>query len=288
MSNLKELVEEINKVRQNPSSYADKIEGLKAHFQGKILRLPGSNVGIKTQEGAEAYEECAKFLKTASVSEPLTGSKGLTKIANELLEVVQKDPSQLGGVDMNVLIEKYGSFVGSFNRVMECGGATPEQIVTNLLVSDGDKNRGQRDALLSPALKRVGVASGKHDVYRNATMIIMCTKFENSVDADDNETYGGASPASTEKPKEPEKERPKPVPTPASLPTLKEKIAEPQQPKPVIKEPPKETKIEEENVVSVDRAERVVVEGGKRKKKITLTKHFKDGHTEKEVKFENL
>ena len=288
MSNLKELVEEINKVRQNPSSYADKIEGFKAHFQGKILRLPGSNVGIKTQEGAEAYEECAKFLRTATASEPLTGSKGLTKIANELLEVVQKDPSQIGGVDMNALIEKYGSFVGSFNRVMECGGATPEQIVTNLLVSDGDKSRGQRDALLSPALKRVGVASGKHEVYRTATMIIMCTKFENTVDADDNETYGGAAPASTEKPKEPEKEHPKPVPTPASMPTLQEKIVEPQQPKPVIKEPPKETKIEEENVVSVDRAERVVVEGGKRKKKITLTKHFKDGHTEKEVKFENL
>ena len=270
MSFLKELVEEINKVRENPSGYADKIEKMKAYFEGKILRLPGSNVGYKTQEGAEAYEECAKFLKTAQPSGPLTGSKGLTKIANELLEVVQKDPSQIGGVDMNALIEKNGSFVGSFNRVMECGGATPEQIVTNLLVSDGDKNRGQRDALLSSSLKRVGVASGKHDIYRTATMIIMCTKFENSIDADDNETYGGSAPASTEKPKEPEKK------------------AEPQQPRPVIKEPPKETKGEDDNVLSVDRAERVVVEGGKRKKKITLTKHYKDGHTEKEVKFENL
>ena len=44
----------------------------------------------------------------------------------------------------------------------------------------------------------------------------------------------------------------------------------------------------EDNIVSVDKAERVVVEGGKRKKKITLTKHYKDGHTEKEVKFESL
>ena len=291
MSFLKELVEEINKVRENPSAYADKIDKMKSYFEGKILRLPGSNVGFKTQEGADAYEECAKFLKAAQPSGPLTGSKGLTKIANELLEVVQKDPSQIGGVDMNALIEKNGSFVGSFNRVMECGGATPEQIVTNLLVSDGDKNRGQRDALLSSSLKRVGVASGKHDIYRTATMIIMCTKFENSIDADDNETYGGPAPASTEKPKEPEKKETKPEPAPqptTSLPTLNQKISEPQQPRPVIKEPPKETKGEDENVLSVDRAERVVVEGGKRKKKITLTKHYKDGHTEKEVKFENL
>ena len=67
---------------------------------------------------------------------------------------------------------------------------------------------------------------------------------------------------------------------------LKEKIVE--QPKPVIKQPPSDTGVNDENVVSVDRAERVVIEKGKKKKKITLTKHYKDGHTEKEVKFENL
>ena len=297
MSFLRELVEEINKVRTNPSAYADKIEGYKAHFQGKILRMPGSNVGIKTQEGADAYDECAKFLRTAEASEAETPSKGLTKIANELLAVVQEDPSKIGSVDMNAIIEKYGSFVGCFNRVMECGGATPEQVVINLLVSDGDKSRGQRDALLNKSLKRIGVASGKHDIYRTATIIIFCTKFENTVDSDDNETYGGepstacSKPEETKKAPEPKPEpkpqtQPKPQPqTATGLPTLNEKIVD--KSKPVIKEPPKE-EVAEGDVVSVDRAERVVVEGGKRKKKITLTKHYKDGHTEKEIKFESL
>ena len=152
------------------------------------------------------------------------------------------------------------------------------------------------------AVKRIGVASGKHDVYRNASIIILCTKFDNSVESDDYENYCGGSssyqPPKREAPKpvqprpepqyqpqpkyQPEpKPAPKPVSNPdSSLPLLKQKIVE----KPESSSAPEE----DDNVVSVDKAERVVVEGGKRKKKITYTKHYKDGHTEKEVKFENL
>lgn len=296
MSFLRELVDEIAKARTDPKSYANKVEAYIPHFQDKILRLPNTNIGIKTQEGPDAYKECVDFLRNqAEECEVQIPSKGLTKIADELLVVVKKDPSQIGAVDMNGLIDKYGSFTGAFNRVMECGGTTPEQIVVNILVSDGDKNRSQRDALLNKSLKRIGVASGKHDIYKQATIIIFSTTFTNNFDSDDNETYGGPSyessqpkvepePPKPEPKREPEPPRPEPKREPEpqtqsnTLPMLKEKIVE----------QPKHTGENDENVVSVDRAERVVIEKGKKKKKITLTKHYKDGHTEKEVKFENL
>ena len=284
MSFLSQLVDEINKVRTNPSSYASKIEEFASYFQGKILKLPNSNVGIKTQEGADAYVECANFLRTAKSSDAQIPSKGLTKIANELLQVAQKDVSKIGSLDMNAIIDKYGSFTGSFNRVMECGGSTPEQVVMNLLVSDGDKSRNQRDALLNNSLKRIGVASGKHDIYRTATIIILCTVFENTVDSDDSETYGGHSYESYEPPKPKKEAKPEENQFQQSgLPILHEKIVE--QPKPAANQSSEGT---DGNVVSVDRSERIVVDRGKKKKKITLTKHFKDGHIEKEVKFESL
>ena len=286
MSFLQDLVREINKARSNPSAYADKIEDMKKNFQGNILRLPDSNIGIKTKEGAAAYDECVRFLRSAESAQETTPSKGLTKIANELLTVVQKDPAQLAGVDMSSIIDKYGSFTGAFNRVMECGGSTPEQIVMNLLVSDGERNRTQRNALLNKSLKRVGVASGKHDVYRNATIICFCTNFTNSKDADDNETYSGSgsgsgysssgykgSSGATSK-------TTTTAPQSNKLPTVNDKIVE--------KKPKEPDTAYEGGVVSVDKSERVVVEGGKRKKKVTYTKHYEDGHTEKEVKFEDL
>ena len=318
MSFLKQLVEEINSVRTNPSAYVEKIEKYKGYFTGKILKVPGSKVNIQTKEGADAYEECANFLKTFEPINELTPSKALTKMCNELLEVVKKDPGQIGSVDMNALIDKYGSFTGSFNRIMECGGATPEQVVINLLVSDGEKTRKQREALLDRAFKRVGIASGEHDIYRTATMILFCTKFENKVDPDDNENYEGETtttttkdgpvtsappkPESEDKPTQPEPKpvvsappkpepeakptQPEPKPATSSLPNLNEKISEPS--KPVIKQPPTGNTAEGNDDVKIETHKRVIVEGGKRKNKITTTKTYKDGRVEKEVRFENL
>ena len=307
MSFLRQLVEEINSVRTNPAAYASKIQEYIPHFQDKILKMPDQRVAIKTQEGAAAYEECVNFLKSAEATEAHVPSRGLTRIANDFISGVQSvDPSQIGTIDMNAIIDKYGSFQGNFSRAMEFGGSTPEQVVINLLVSDGDKTRSQRDALLNPILKRVGVAQGKHDIYRTVTIIVSCTVFQNNVDSDDTENYDGTDlppagpkvvpqpepvqqpiPVQTMAPPQPQYEsppQPEPVPVQSQpgLVMLNDKIVEQQ--------PAQENPVEggDDNIINVDRSERVVVDGGKKKKKITLTKHYKDGHTEKEVKFEAL
>lgn len=293
MSFLQQLVNEINQVRQNPASYAGKVEKLKKNFDGNVLKLP-ENVGIRTKEGPKAYDECIQFLRGAPKACATTPSKGLTKIANELLPIVQKDAASLSKANLSEIIDKYGSFIGAFNRVLECGGTTPEQIVINLLVSDGETTRSQRNALLNTSLKRIGVASGPHDVFKQATIITLCSEFKNTVDADDTQNYGGSSYGSgsygssysggagskTGSGAGGYKPAGGATTAKSNLPMVKEKIVE-QKPK----EP--ETRYEG-GLVSVDKSERVVVEGGKRKKKITYTKHFEDGHSEQEVKYENI
>ena len=307
MSFLRQLVEEINLARTNPAAYASKVQEYIPHFQDKILKMPDQRVAIKTQEGAAAYEECVNFLRSAEPTEAHVPSRGLTRIANDFLSGVQSvDPSQIGTIDMNAIIDKYGSFQGNFSRAMEFGGSTPEQVVINLLVSDGDKSRSQRDALLNPILKRVGVAQGKHDIYRTVTIIVSCTVFQNNVDSDDTENYDGTDlpPAGPKVVPQPEPVQ-QPIPAQTMAPPRQE-YASPPQPEPipvqsqpglvmlndkiVEQQPAQENPVEggDDNIVNVDRSERIVNDGGKKKKKITLTKHYKDGHTEKGVKFEPL
>ena len=312
MSFLRQLVEEINAVRTNPAAYASKVQEYIPHFQDKILKLPDQRVAIKTQEGAAAYEECVNFLKSAEPTAAHVPSRGLTRIANDFLSGVQSvDPSQIGTIDMNSIIDKYGAFQGNFSRAMEFGGNTPEQVVINLLVSDGDKTRSQRDALLNPILKRIGVSQGKHDIYRIVTIIVSCTVFQNNVDSDDTENYDGTElpPAGPKVVPQPEPVQ-QPIPAQTMAPPRQE-YASPPQPEPIQAQPEpepvpvqsqpgltmlKDKIVEQENpneggddnIVNVDRSERIVNDGGKKKKKITLTKHYKDGHTEKEVKFEPL
>jgi len=182
-----ELLAEINALRTNPRKYSRTISKYINYFKGKLLCLPGSNAGIQTEEGPDAYKEAVDFLSKQSRIEALKPSKGLCRIAQDFISAVQKpDSNDLENIDMEEIINKYGSFSGSFSRAMDFGGETPEQAVINLIVSDGDKSRGQRESLLSTEIKRIGVANGDHDTYRHCTAIVTCTEFENTVDDDDN------------------------------------------------------------------------------------------------------
>jgi len=181
----KDLLKEVNELRTNPKGYAEKIEKNKQYFKDKIYRHPDDKNKVRTEEGAEAYDEAIDFLKNKAVAvEALTPSKGLNKIAIDILTEYQKDID--AKLDLDAIIGKHGTLQGAYKQVVQFGSSRPEQIIINLVVSDGDKTRGQRDALLMEDMKKVGVAYGTHETYRNLTVITECSKFENTIDGDDS------------------------------------------------------------------------------------------------------
>ena len=191
----KQLIDEINSARTNPSKYAEKVLKYKDYFDGKILKIPGNNAGIQTEEGPEAYDIAANYLKNLSSTEPLIPSKGLFKIANDYSSKMQNtEPDQIDSININEIIEKYGSYEGEFSQAMEYGSSTPEQIVVNLIVSDGDSERQYRDCLLKPSFKKIGVASVENDKYKNVTVIIYCNQYKNNDDSEDIETFNDNIP----------------------------------------------------------------------------------------------
>ena len=184
MSFERDLVKQVNLLRTNPRGFADKIAASRTYFSGNIWKHPDLKAGIKTEEGPAAYDEAIDFLRRqAKPVDELTPSKGLCKIAADFLREYQKDAN--ANVDMDMIIDRHGKFTGNFRRLIEFGGATAEQAVINLVVSDGDKSRGHREALLSDGLKKIGVANGTHDVYRTVSVIVACTQFENPSDSND-------------------------------------------------------------------------------------------------------
>ena len=181
----KDLIYEVNNVRSNPASYAEKLERYKSYFQGNVWKDPNSNVGIKTEEGAAAVDEAINFLRSkAQRVDSLTPSKGLNKVAADFLREFQKDAN--ANVELDPVISRYGNFTGNFRRLVQFGSNTAEHVVINLLVCDGDKSRGHRDALLADGLKKVGVAYGPQDTYKYCSVIVVCSKFDNTVDGDDS------------------------------------------------------------------------------------------------------
>ena len=272
-----DLITEINLLRTNPKKYAKTISKYMNYFKGKLLCLPESNAGIQTEEGVEAFKEAVDFLNKQPKIEPLKPSKGLCRIAEDFISIYQKpDSGDLANKDMEEIINKYGSFAGSFSRAMDFGGETPEMAIINLVVSDGDASRGQRESLLSTEIKKIGVANGKHDTYRHCSAIITCTEFENTFDKDDNGLLTEVKPSNIKKNESIKEDY-------RSNRELKENNYDK-------KNEVKDKKHDNDNknqsdgkeelppgVASINKTEKVIVEDGEKKKVIKIIKVMEDG-----------
>jgi hypothetical protein len=182
----KEIIEEVNKLRADPSAYADKVQQYISYFTGKVMKIPDVNVQVRTQEGDAPYHETVELLKKESPIPALIPSKALCEIAQELLDkVVDSVTGEIEESETEKIIDKHGSFSGKLTRAMDLGGFTSEQVVINFLVCDGDQDRTQRESLLGRGLKKIGVAFGKHNIYSTICVLVSCTEFTNSLDPSD-------------------------------------------------------------------------------------------------------
>ncbi len=171
----KELIFEMNKLRTDPSGYAEKyIAPLAKSYKGKILYYPGDKP-LKTKEGMSALNECIRDLKRAKPVPLLYPSAGLSKAARDHVE----DQSQsgrtghIGGDHSSVKsrIERYGTWNVRIGENIAYGGKYAQQIIIYLLIDDGVNGRGHRINMLNPEFKITGIASGKHPEY--GSMFVM-------------------------------------------------------------------------------------------------------------------
>ena len=193
MSFDQEFLEEVNQLRRDPKKYANQIEGYLQYFDGKVLNLPGRKAGIQTHEGPKAYQEAVNYLRKQEPVEPLDPSKALFRVAQDYIKKIQRKNADSSAVDLDALIDKYGTYYGDFINATDYGGQTPEQSIINLIVSDGDFNRVQREQLLSTSYKLIGGSTGTHPLFKFCTCIFMCSEFENKKDKEDIGFLDGSS-----------------------------------------------------------------------------------------------
>ena len=263
----KEVIEYFNMVRSEPKKFASIIREYKQYFKGKVLRVPKSKVGIMTKEGADACEEAAQFLDSVKPIGTCQYNVGLTHVAKEVVEAAEKtdDPNSLDELDMDAIFEKYGRFTGAFSRAMDFGSKDSTMVIINLVVSDGDKSRGQREGIFNSELKEIGVWTGKEKSYGQCTSIATATKFITKSSVED--IYSGESEESTQK---------------KELKTITEKLKS-------TKKPSEEEDDElPPGVKKIDRSEKIVVENGKKKKITKIVRHMEDGSTETETEKETI
>ena len=174
----KDVILEMNKVRANPQKYAELyIQPRLRYYNGREYRLPGSNVGLLTQEGAAAVNECIAALRSARSVGVLKPEKGLSQAAKDLV-TDQGRTGQTGhyGSDNSApdtRMKRYGVFVSPYTwgENITYGSTTGRDIVCSLLIDDGVPDRGHRVTIMKADYTQTGVAYGTHPQIRTICTI---------------------------------------------------------------------------------------------------------------------
>jgi uncharacterized protein YkwD len=159
-----EVFTEINSLRANPQSFIPYLEEMKKSYKGRIYTNK-DGIEFSTNEGTMAVDEAIEFLKKQTSLAPLKLSKGLSKAAAAHLEDMAKTgifSSQ--GSNMSSPNDRANLFgVAKFGVIqnMTEGIKNPREIILQMLVSDGQKSRTQRNNLLKPEVTLIGVSTGE-------------------------------------------------------------------------------------------------------------------------------
>lgn len=263
------LLQEINLARTKPKQYAEKILSYQQYFKGNILRLP-EELPIITTEGFKAFLEAANHLKNLEPLQALQSNTYLNNIAEDSIKEVQKytDADQVNSLPIETYIEKYGQVAGIFSQAFDFGSVSAELAVINLLVDDGDLNRGNRSNLLHSKFRYVGISNSPHKTYHHCAVVIFVRHF-----IPEGESPGELSEENYQEvgPEEYIKQDSKPKKEEGKFIMVSDQPA------------PDQDFDLPDGIAKIERQERIVTENGRRKKIIKLTKYRTDDTVEVEV-----
>jgi uncharacterized protein YkwD len=176
----REIHDETNAVRRNPSGYAEHLERMLPRFDGKVLERQGRPY-LRTEEGAPAVREAIAALKRRRPVAPLRWSEGLASAAADHV----RDQGPIGGLehrgtdksDPARRASRYGRWIQGMAENIAYGENPARAVVIQLLVDDGVADRGHRDNILDPAWGAGGVACGPHRRYQQMCVMDYAAKY---------------------------------------------------------------------------------------------------------------
>jgi uncharacterized protein YkwD len=177
------IAEEMNRMRRNPKAWAAALQRYRGYYDGRFLRIPGSDMPIQTFEGVAAVDEA---IAAARASKPLPEfrvSAGLGRAAREHAKEIGAagtiDHFGKNGSSPFDRMKRHGRLDGmageNIGTAMHGAG---EFVVIDLFVDDGVEGRGHRKNLLSPRYHVVGVGCAPHKAYGTICVIDFAEGFE--------------------------------------------------------------------------------------------------------------
>lgn len=175
------VLDALNAARTSPAVYATRIAALRPRFDGLLLRQ-SDGPDILTQEGLGAVDEAVHALEAQAPLPALSLSSGLTQAADDHL-ADQASTGTTGhtgrdGSTPSVRMGRHGRWLACCGENVAYGFSTPQEVVLQLIVDDGVRDRGHRKNMFSDRFTRVGIALGSHPKWRTVCVMDFAGGFE--------------------------------------------------------------------------------------------------------------
>jgi uncharacterized protein YkwD len=162
------VIREMNLARQNPPAYAQFLEDLRAHFNGRFLVLPGQT-RIYTREGLGAVDEAIRVLRSTKPIQPLTLSPGMCRGAGD--HCAGQVGGTIGHGNPASRMNRYGTWTSAWGENISYGKHSARDIVLALIIDDGLPARKHRANILAAKFNYAGAAYGPHARYGSVCSI---------------------------------------------------------------------------------------------------------------------
>ena len=164
----KAVIQEMNRARQNPAAYAEFLEDVRAHFNGRYLVLP-SQTRIYPKEGLGAVNDAIRFLHAAKPLPSLTLSFGMCRGAAD--HCVAQAGGAIGHGNPASRINRYGTCTGGWGENISYGRNSARDVVLALIIDDGLPARKHRANIFASKFNYAGAAYGPHARYGSVCSI---------------------------------------------------------------------------------------------------------------------
>lgn len=171
----KEVLSEIQGLRDNPQSYIDELKTFRSYYKDKKIYLPGKHYPYQVEEGVESVDEAIRFLKKQQPMRNFVVAKGMTAAARDLSED-QLKTGRAGhlasdGSEPGERMNTYGTWKEIHGESVIYGYSEAKYIVMGLLVDDGVQERLNRKNLFDPRYRVIGLACNAHWRFQTVCVI---------------------------------------------------------------------------------------------------------------------
>ena len=160
-----ELYYELNKIRSDPKSYIPYLLEMTKNFNGRLYKDPKTKINLRTKEGIGAITEAINYLKKTKPKKKLNKNPNLEKAAKKLSDYIGVKGltnHQQGNYSMKNRIKEYVNKIGAMGENISFGNIEARDVIVQLVVDDGVRDRGHRENCFSEKFLQVGISSAQH------------------------------------------------------------------------------------------------------------------------------